>query len=235
MIASRRWASAEPSWNQMPEPSGPRGASAALMRSSASRSGARSRPQLSGDPAHGSDGEHGGLGARRGEVGVQRVHDPAELRRRAAAGARALARGARRGGERPHGLELGAQPSSTACGAHTSSSSPSHSRAGRRRSVSGSTKRASIPSRAAMKRFSSSTSGRDTSVWLACPSSASRCTRHCTSAASAAVSATRVCASITRTSSVPKRGCSRTSHHRNVGSGKASQRSSMSMLSTYSA
>ena len=43
MIASRRWASAEPSWNHVPVPSGPRGASAALIRSSASRSGPVSR------------------------------------------------------------------------------------------------------------------------------------------------------------------------------------------------
>ena len=90
-----------------------------------------------------------------------------------------------------------------------------------------------MPSRAAMKRFSSSTSGRLTSVWwMAESSSVSSLTRHCTSATIATVSARRVWASMTRTSSVPKRGCSRTSHHRNVGSGKASQRSSRSIPST---
>ena len=57
---------------------------------------------------------------------------------------------------------------------------------------------------------------------------------HCTSAASAAVSATAVCASRMRTSTVPKRGWGRTSHHRNVGSGKASQRISRSTASTQS-
>ena len=56
--------------------------------------------------------------------------------------------------------------------------------------------------------------------------------RHCTSAVSAAESATVVWASMIRTSIVPKRGCRRTSHHRNVGSGNASQRSSRSIVRT---
>ena len=38
-----------------------------------------------------------------------------------------------------------------------------------------------------------------------------------------------------RTSTVPKRGCGRTSHQRKVGSGTASQRISTSTDSTYSA
>ena len=63
----------------------------------------------------------------------------------------------------------------------------------------------------------------------AMPSSASSRTRHCTSATSAAVSRIRVCASITRTSSVPSLGCRRTSHQMNVGSGIAPQRISTSI------
>ena len=45
----------------------------------------------------------------------------------------------------------------------------------------------------------------------------------------------RVCASITRTSSVPSFGCSRTSHQMNVGSGIAPQRIRTSIASAYSA
>ena len=50
----------------------------------------------------------------------------------------------------------------------------------------------------------------------------------------AIVSATVLCTSIMRTSTVPKRGCGRTSHQRKVGSAKASQRSSTSTASTQS-
>jgi hypothetical protein len=74
--------------------------------------------------------------------------------------------------------------------------------------------------------------GRSTSCTAARPSVASRRTRHCTSAVSAPTSPRWVWASMTRTSSVPSTGCSRTSHHRNVGSGKAPQRRSTSTAST---
>ncbi len=57
---------------------------------------------------------------------------------------------------------------------------------------------------------------------------------HCTSAASAVVSGTVLWASRIRTSTVPKRGCGRTSHQRNVGSGNASQRISVSTAWTQS-
>jgi hypothetical protein len=58
---------------------------------------------------------------------------------------------------------------------------------------------------------------------------------HWTRAASPAVSARVVCASMIRTSTAPKRGCGRTSHQRKVGSGTASQRISTSTASAYSA
>src|SRR3954447_21745756 len=107
MIESRRWASALPSWNHVPAPSGPRGASTSLMRASASRSGADPRRSSPAIPHMALHGEDGGVRARRGEVGVQRVHDLPQLRLRAVTGARALSRRARRDGERAHGLELG--------------------------------------------------------------------------------------------------------------------------------
>ncbi len=53
-------------------------------------------------------------------------------------------------------------------------------------------------------------------------------------AVSAAVAAIVAWASMIRTSTVPKRGWGRTSHHRNVGSGKARVRISRSTTSTYS-
>ena len=56
------------------------------------------------------------------------------------------------------------------------------------------------------------------------PSSTSSRTIDWTSAASAAVSASVVWASMIRTSTVPKRGWGRTSHQRKVGSGTASER-----------
>ena len=58
---------------------------------------------------------------------------------------------------------------------------------------------------------------------------------HWTSAVSAALSAGVVCASMIRTSTVPNRGCGRTSHQRKVGSGIAPLRISRSTASTYSA
>ena len=70
--------------------------------------------------------------------------------------------------------------------------------------------------------------GRDTGL-------ASARTIDCTRAAIAADSPSFVCASMIRTSTVPKRGCGRTSHQRKVGSGTASQRISTSTVSTYSA
>src|SRR3954452_24645607 len=107
MIESRRWASALPSRNHVPAPSGPRGASAALMRASASRSGADPRRSSPAIPHTALHRERGGLGAGRREFGVQRGHEPPELGLRPLARARALPRGARGGGERAHGLELG--------------------------------------------------------------------------------------------------------------------------------
>ncbi len=71
-----------------------------------------------------------------------------------------------------------------------------------------------MPSRAAMKRFSANSSVLSTRSGEAKPSVASRRAMHCTSATSAAVSVTVVWASMTRTSTVPKRGTGRTSHHR---------------------
>ena len=86
--------------------------------------------------------------------------------------------------------------------------------AGTRCSMRGSISSARMPSRAAMKRFSSSTSGSRSSLSETQPSSISSFAMHCTSATIAAVSATVDCTSMIRTSTVPKRGCGRTSHQR---------------------
>ena len=87
-----------------------------------------------------------------------------------------------------------------------------------------------MPSRAAMKRFSSSTSGGGASSE---PSSAPARTRHCTSATRAAVSNASTWASIARTSRVPRCGCRRRSHQTNVWSGIAPAPISASSASTY--
>ena len=89
-----------------------------------------------------------------------------------------------------------------------------------------------MPSREAMNLFSARTSGIDASCDPANASSDSSRTRHWTSAASPAFCSTRVWASMIRISIVPKRGCRRTSHHTNVGSGKALRRSIASIVST---
>ena len=96
--------------------------------------------------------------------------------------------------------------------------------------------RTSRPCRRAMarKRFSSSTSGATGVAGRRRPR-APRAGRGTARARRAPrCRAARVCASMIRTSSVPNRGCSRTSHHRNVGSGNAPQRISTSTASTYS-
>ena len=89
-----------------------------------------------------------------------------------------------------------------------------------------------MPSRAARKRFSTSTSGEWPTGRIASFSSTSRRAMHWTRATSAAVSSTLDCTSMIRTSTVPKRGCGRASHHRKVGSGMAPQRTSRSTAST---
>ena len=86
-----------------------------------------------------------------------------------------------------------------------------------------------------MKRFSSRTSGRSSSSGGANPSSISSRASDCTSATMATVSATVLCTSRIRTSTVPNRGWGRTSHQRKVGSSNALQRSSTSTASTQSA
>src|SRR4051812_1462066 len=122
-----------------------------------------------------------------------------------------------------------AQPSVAANGRQASTRAASASAAGRRRPVRPSMSWARMPSRAARNRFSPSSSG---SVSLVAPASACRRTRHWTTAITAATSATRACASMSRTSSVPRCGCSRASHHRNPGSGTAPERSMRSIART---
>ena len=74
------------------------------------------------------------------------------------------------------------------------------------------------PVRSAAQRFSAIRHERGTSQ-LSC--SASHATRQCTNAVTAAASSSVVCASHTRTSSVPKCRCGRSSHHHEPGSGTA--------------
>ena len=124
-----------------PSPSGPRGASAALMRSSTSRSGdawRRSSPAIPhiAQTARTVGSDRAAVKSacrariRRPSCGAD--PRPARERWRAAPVAALSAR---------IDSSSSVQPRSAACGAQTSSSSASHSRAGRRRSVSGSTKR----------------------------------------------------------------------------------------------
>ena len=170
--------------------------------------------------------------ARAGQEGVGERGDEAG-ETRLVAGDLELAVGAGAGGERADALQLGHAPERLGVGrADLQQLVELGSRAGTRRSRAGSISRASMPSRAARKRFSTSTSG----AWPRGPDRAAPRPRSAGDAlherASAAVSSTLVCASMIRTSTVPKRGCGRTSHHRNVGSGIAPQRMSRSTAST---
>ena len=90
-----------------------------------------------------------------------------------------------------------------------------------RASAAGSTSSAAIPSRAARKRFSSMTSWASTGAPRLPARPSPRCARAPGSGGDRADLGHAVWASATRTSTVPKRGCSRTSDQTNVGSGKA--------------
>jgi hypothetical protein len=122
-----------------------------------------------------------------------------------------------------------AHPSASACGRHSANRESSISPTGIRHRAAASVSRASIPSRAAKKRFSASTSA------LKTPRRArlrARDERTTGSARPGGTSRTRDCASITGTSTVPSAGCSRTSHHRKLGSGIAPEAISASTVST---
>ena len=106
-----------------------------------------------------------------------------------------------------HASSSASQPSARACGSDAASSSSSCGPTGSRRSAATSISSAATPSRAARKRFSSSTSGECQLQRRQIPCSTSSRATDWTSAASAAVSATVVWASMIRTSTVPNRGC----------------------------
>ncbi len=103
-----------------------------------------------------------------------------------------------------------------------------------RRRWTGSMSATSTPSRAARNRFSSCTSGAARDASSAQASSCSIFASDCTIATRARVASRVTCASMIRTSIVPTRGCTRTSHQRKLGSGNASQETSMSTVLTHS-
>ncbi len=92
------------------------------------------------------------------------------------------------------------------------------SRTGRSAMLDRSLNVASTPSRSADQRFSAIRHSRGTAN-ASC--SDSHATRQCTKAVTAAASSSVVCASHTRTSSVPNVRCGRSSHHHDPGSGTA--------------